>query len=170
MNDHALTDDPFAKPLFTATLRPYRSLKLEGFRLMMVLVALASFVASIPFVVLGFWPVAGFYGLDVLLLYFAFRANFAAAKAYEEVSVSPLEVSLKKVGPKGDATEWRFHPIWTRVHRDEHAEFGIERLWLASRGQSVTVGRFLPRDEMARFGDRLSDALKTARQGHIFNP
>lgn len=170
MTDHALTDDPFDKPLFTATLRPYRSLKVEGARLIMVLVALASFVASIPFVVLGFWPVAGFYGLDVLLLYFAFRSNFAAAKAYEEVRVSPLEVSLKKVSAKGDAAEWRFNPIWTRVHRDEHAEFGIERLWLASRGQSVTIGRFLPRDEMARFGDRLSDALATARQGHIFNP
>lgn len=170
MNDHALTDDPFSKPLFTATLRPYRSLKLEGFRLMMVLVALASVVASIPFIVLGFWPVAGFYGLDVLLLYFAFRTNFEAAKAYEEVRVSPLDVSLKKVSAKGDATEWHFNPIWTRVHRDEHAEFGIERLWLASRGQSVTVGRFLPREEMARFGDRLSDAVATARKGHTFNP
>lgn len=170
MTDHALHNDPFAKPLFAATLRPYRSLKVEGFRLMMVLVALASLVASIPFIVLGFWPVAGFYGLDILLLYFAFRANFAAAKAYEEVRVSPLEVSLKKVNPQGEAVEWRFNPIWTRVHRDEHAEFGLERLWLASRGQSVTVGRFLPRDEMARFGDRLSAALATARQGHIFNP
>ena len=135
MTDQALNNDPFAKPLFAATLRPYRSLKVEGFRLMMVLVALASLVASIPFIVLGFWPVAGFYGLDILLLYFAFRANFAAAKAYEEVRVSPLEVSLKKVNPKG-----------------------------------VTVGRFLPRDEMARFGDRLAAALATARQGHIFNP
>jgi uncharacterized membrane protein len=170
MTDQALNNDPFAKPLFAATLRPYRSLKVEGFRLMMVLVALASLVASIPFIVLGFWPVAGFYGLDILLLYFAFRANFAAAKAYEEVRVSPLEVSLKKVNPKGEAVEWRFNPIWTRVHRDEHAEFGLERLWLASRGQSVTVGRFLPRDEMARFGDRLAAALATARQGHIFNP
>jgi uncharacterized membrane protein len=166
MTDQALNNDPFAKPLFAATLRPYRSLKVEGFRLMMVLVALASLVASIPFIVLGFWPVAGFYGLDILLLYFAFRANFTAAKAYEEVRVSPLEVSLKK----GEAVEWRFNPIWTRVHRDEHAEFGLERLWLASRGQSVTVGRFLPRDEMARFGDRLAAALATARQGHIFNP
>ena len=170
MTDQTLNNDPFAKPLFAATLRPYRSLKVEGFRLMMVLVVVASLVASIPFIVLGFWPVAGFYGLDILLLYFAFRANFAAAKAYEEVRVSPLEVSLKKVSPKGEAVEWRFNPIWTRVHRDEHAEFGLERLWLASRGQSVTVGRFLPRDEMARFGDRLAAALATARQGHIFNP
>ena len=170
MTDATPIDDPLAKPLFSATLRPYRSLKLEGFRLMMALVAGASIFASIPFIVLGFWPVAGFYGLDVLLLYFAFRANFAAAKAYEEVRVSPLELVLKKVSPKGETAEWRFNPIWTRVHREDHAEFGIERLWIASRGQSVTVGRFLPRDEMARFGDRLSDALATARQGHIFNP
>lgn len=170
MTDRPVSDDPFDRPLFAATLRPYRSLKLEGFRLMMALVAAASIVASIPFIVLGFWPVAGFYGLDVVLLYFAFRANFAAAKAYEEVRVSPLELFLKKVSPKGEAVEWRFSPMWTRVHRQEHQEFGIEKLWIASRGQSVTVGRFLPRDEMARFGDRLSAALATARQGHTFNP
>lgn len=170
MTDATHPDDPFAKPLFSATLRPYRSLKLEGFRLIMALVAGASLIASIPFIVLGFWPVAGFYGLDVVLLYFAFRANFAAAKAYEEVRVSPLELFLKKVSPKGDAVEWRFNPIWTRVHREDHHEFGIERLWIASRGQTVTIGRFLPREEMARFGDRLSEALATARQGHTFNP
>ena len=165
-----LSTDPLSKPLFSATLRPHRSLKLEGYRLVMALVALASLIASIPFVVLGFWPVAGFYGLDLLLLYWAFRANFDAAKAYEEVRVSPLELFLKKVSAKGEAVEWRFNPIWTRVHRDEHAEFGVERVWVASRGQSVTIGRFLPRDEMARLSDRLTDALREARAGHVFNP
>ena len=46
-------------------------------RLVVLLVAAASLVASIPFVVLGFWPVAGFYGLDVLLLWLALRASLA---------------------------------------------------------------------------------------------
>jgi uncharacterized membrane protein len=170
LSDHPHPDDPLSKPLFAATLRPHRSLKLEGYRLVMALVVIASLIASIPFIVLGFWPVAGFYGLDVLLLYWAFKANFAAAKAYEEVRVSPLELFLKKVSAEGDTTEWRFNPIWTRVHRDEHAEFGVERVWVASRGQSVTIGRFLPREDMAHLSDRLTDALRQARSGHVFNP
>ena len=73
----------------------------------MALVAGASFIASLPFVILGFWPVAGFYGLDVLLLYFAFKANFRAAQYFEEVSVSPFELLLRKVSPEGHSREWR---------------------------------------------------------------
>jgi len=62
-------------PVFSAVLHPHRSLSLRGARLVVVLVALASAVASIPFVVLGFWPVAGFYGIDVLILWLALRAS-----------------------------------------------------------------------------------------------
>ena len=75
---------------------------------MMVLVAIASFIASIPFIVLGFWPVAGFYGLDVILLYFALRTSFKAAKSVEHLNISPFDILLRKVDPSGEVREWHF--------------------------------------------------------------
>jgi uncharacterized membrane protein len=159
-----------APPVFSAVLQPHRSLTVSGVRLVVLLVAAAGTVASIPFLVMGFWPVAGFYGLDVALLWFAMSASLRDARAYEEVVVSPLELFLRKVPVKGLAREWRFNPLWTRLHKVEHEEFGVERLIIVSRGEAVPVGHFLGPEEKARFGERLSAALAEARRGTVHNP
>lgn len=159
-----------APPVFSAVLHPHRSLTIQGVRLVVLLVAAAGTVASIPFLVMGFWPVAGFYGLDIALLWFAMSASIRDARAYEEVTVSPLELFLRKVSVKGLAREWRFNPVWTRLHTVEHEEFGVERLTLVSRGELVSVAHFLGPDEKARFGRRLSAALAEARRGVVHNP
>ena len=156
-------------PLFQTVLRPHRSLKLGGFRLVMALVAGASAFASVPFILLGFWPVAGFYGLDVLLLYFAFRASFRAARDYEEVIIGSFEVLLRKISHTGEAREWRFNPVWTRLVMDEHEEFGITRLALVSRGHQVAVGHFLGPDDKAELVRSLSRALGEAKRGPIYS-
>ena len=59
--------------LFDAILRPHRSLGPRGFLALMIFVALVSFAAGIAFVSIGAWPVFGFFGLDALALYVAFR-------------------------------------------------------------------------------------------------
>ena len=160
--------DSLEIPLFETVLRPHRSLKIGGFRLVMALVAGASAFASLPFILLGFWPVAGFYGLDVVLLYFAFRANFRAAWGHEEVIVGPFEILLRKISHTGEAREWRFNPIWTRLVLEEHEEFGCTRLILASRGQQVSVGHFLGPDDKAHLGRHLSRAIGEAKRGPIY--
>ena len=52
---------------------------------MMSLIAAVSFLSGIFFWSLGAWPVFGFFGLDVLLIYIAFRMNFRAARRYETI-------------------------------------------------------------------------------------
>jgi uncharacterized membrane protein len=163
-------DAPDPHVLFSTRLHPHRSLGLNGIRLVMVLVALASAAASIPFVVLGFWPVAGFYGLDVALLWFALRASLQEADGYELVTVSTLELMLRKVPVRGRPAEWRFNPVWTRLERHEHEEFGVQRLAFVSRGLRVPVGQFLSPDEKARLWRDLSAALAEARRGPVYNP
>ena len=61
--------------LFSAVLTPHRSLSATGFLILMMLVGGVSFAAGIVFLMMGAWPVFGFFGLDVLLLYLAFRAQ-----------------------------------------------------------------------------------------------
>ncbi len=161
--------DVAERPLFTTVLRPHRSLMPSGFRLVMAIVAFAAIFASIPFIVLGFWPVAGFYGLDVLLLYFAFRRNFAEARSYEEITVSPVQLLLRKFHWKGGTQEWRMNPLWTRLRKDSHPEFGVQKLALVSRGNAVTVGGFLSADEKESFGSALSAALAEARRGPTYD-
>jgi uncharacterized membrane protein len=84
------------KPLFSARLTPHRSLSHANFRLLLLIFSGAALVTSLPFIFLGAWPVMGFMGLDVVLFYVAFRANYRDARAYEDVSVTPLELHLAK--------------------------------------------------------------------------
>ena len=154
--------------LLDVRLVPHRSLGPSQFRLLMGVFALVATASSLPFVIAGAWPVGGFMGLDILLVYLAFRANFRAARAYEDISVSPLELMLAKVNAKGRRAEWRFHPAWVFIDKVEHQEFGLQRLALRSRGTSVEVAGFLGADAKADFASALTRALADARRGPRF--
>jgi uncharacterized membrane protein len=124
-----------------------------------------SFIAGMVFLIAGAWPVFGFFGLDVLLVYWAFRANNRAARAYEEVTVTPSELTVRKVSAHGRIREWTLNPLWVQLQRDEHEEFGIERLFLVSRGKRLAVAAFLGAQEKESFALALSAALGEARRG-----
>lgn len=156
------------QPVFDATITPHRSLGRDGFRLVMTLVCLTSIAASIPFMVLGAWPVAGFFGLDVLALFIAFKVNFNAARAFERIIVTPLEVLLRKVSHHGREKIWRSNPIWTRLEREDDEDYGLLALSLVSRGRRTVVASALSPQEREGFAEALGSALARARRGPDF--
>src|SRR5665213_4620615 len=89
--------DPAEQMLFSARLTPHRSLSRGGFIALMAFVCIVSFAAGVAFWMMGAWPVFGFFGLDVLLIYWAFRINFRRAKATEEISVTSSELRIRRV-------------------------------------------------------------------------
>jgi len=114
---------------------------------------------------LGAWPVFGFFGLDVLLIYWAFRANYRAATAFEEVTVTASELRVRKVSHRGKASEWSFNPLWVRLDRESHDEFGIERLFLVSRGRRLPIASLLGPQEKESFAAALGAAIGEAKRG-----
>lgn len=155
--------------LLDLRLTPHRSLGRGQFQVLMSVFALAAIASSTPFVIAGAWPVGGFMGLDILVVYLAFRANFRAARAYEDISVTPLELQLAKVSAQGRRAEWRFHPAWVALDKVEHEDFGLLRLALRSRGESVEVAGFLGADAKADVASQLTRALAEARRGPRFS-
>lgn len=151
--------------IFSATLTPHRSLGRVGFLVLMMLFGGISFVTGMLFLVIGAWPVLGFFGLDVLLLYWAFRLNYRHADAYEQVTVTPSTLKVRKVSHLGRAREWVLNPLWVRLDKIELEEFGIDRLFLISRGRKLTIASFLGPDEKASFAKELGNALSEARRG-----
>jgi uncharacterized membrane protein len=156
---------PAEVPIFAAVITPHRSLNSTGFLIVMLAIGGLSFASGVGFLMLGAWPVFGFLGLDVLLVYWAFRANFRAARAYEEVTVTPTELTVRKVSHRGAVREWTLNPVWVRLDRAVHEEFGIERLFLVSHGRRLSVANFLSPDEKASFATALAAALGEARRG-----
>ena len=155
--------------IFSAVITPNRSLDRVGFVVLMGLVCFVSFVAGIVFLIAGAWPVVGFFGLDVALLYWAFKLNYAHAAAYEEVIVTAAELKLRKVSHRGKAREWTLNPLWTKLEREAHADFGLLRLFLVSRGRRFLVANFLAPEERESFAAALSAALNEANRGPTRN-
>ena len=153
-------------PVFAAVIRPHRSLGRDGFRVVMTLCCIALVVASIPFVALGFWPVAGLLGLDVLALYVAFRVNFRSGRSFEELELTRLHLLFRTVSYRGEAREWRFNPLWTRLDREEDDEFGLMRLALISRGERVIIARDLSPPERESLAEALGRALSDVKRGY----
>src|SRR5437899_10206615 len=164
--------DPEREPpeWFSALLTPHRSLSRTGFLVLMAFVSAVSFAAGLAFLLMGAWPVLGFFGLDVLAIYWAFRVNFRHAEATEEIRVTPSELWVRRVSHRGHVVEWVLNPLWVRLDQKIHAEFGIERLYLVSRGRHVSVGSFLGPDEKASLAKALIAALQSAKRGITYNP
>ena len=156
---------PADEPFFRALLTPHRSLGRTGFTILMGTLVVCWLATGALFVAQGAWPVFGFFGLDVLLVYTAFRANYRAARAREEVSVSRTALDITKTAPSGRMMQHRFNPFWARFSVVRHAEIGITRMLVEAQGSSVSVGGFLNPGDRESFAAAFSRALATAKSG-----
>lgn len=160
-----LDPDTVGRPLYRAVIRPHQSLSRNGFRIVMAACCLVSFVTALACWRLGFWPIAGFFGLDMLALFVALKLSFRRGRSFEEVMVSPIEVSLARVSHRGERREWRFNPHWTRLSRIEDDEFGLRSLSLVSRREEVLVARDASPPEREAVAEGIGQALARAKKG-----
>jgi uncharacterized membrane protein len=153
------------EPIFSALLTPHRSLGRTGFTILMGLLGVISFVVGLLFWSLGAWPVIGFFGLDILLLYLAFRVNYRAGRAREEVTVSRTSLDIRKIAPSGRAERHLFNPFWARFAVSRHEEIGITAMAVEGQGRRVQIGAFLNPDDRESFATAFGRALATAKSG-----
>ena len=158
--DEPLPDD--APSLFDAVLYPNRSLPNAGFVAVMSVVIGANILFGAYFFALGAWPVIGFCGLDVLLVWLAFKLSYRQGRLRERVRVTQDEMWVARVLPSGHETRWRLQPFWTRVHIER--PIGHEsQVRVTSKGGALILGSFLSPDERGRFAEALAGALGKAR-------
>src|SRR4051794_41973741 len=103
-----------APPFFERVLLPYRSLPSRNFHLLIGLLGLISIIAGVGFVAVGAWPVIGFFGLDVALVYLAFRLNYRTARQSETIRLADDTFTVERVSVRGERRNWRFQPFWGR--------------------------------------------------------
>lgn len=154
-------------PFFSAILTPYRSLGPNGFLVLMLCTGAVSFAAGMVFLMIGAWPVFGFFGLDMALIWLAFRWNYASAKTFEEVSVSRSEVVVRKVDPGKRLREYRFNPFWVRLTVTRLEDEGVTKISLTARGESIDVGNFLNPEDRTSFAGAMAMALASVKAGRI---
>jgi uncharacterized membrane protein len=155
-------------PLFLErVLMPHRSLSPRGFRLLMGVLGLISLAVGIGFVSIGAWPVIGFFGLDVALVYLAFRLSYRSARQSETIRLAGDALTVERVGIRGEHRSWQFQAFWVRVILEERRDES-NRLLVASHGRSLTIGDFVSPAIRRELATTIRDAL--VRWRNSFNP
>lgn len=152
---------------FERVLLPHRSLPPRGFHLMMGLLGLVSLAVGIGFVAIGAWPIFGFFGLDIALLYLAFRLSYRSARQREILRLAGDDFTVERISIYGERRLWRFQPFWLRVVLEERDDES-NRLLLASHGRSLVIGDFLGAPLRRELAQSLRAAL--ARWRAALNP
>jgi uncharacterized membrane protein len=143
-----------------ATLTPHRSLSPKGFVILMSVIVGLNLTVGMFFFVIGAWPVVGFMGLDVALIWWAFRANFADARRAEHIEITSDELVLRRLAEDRPAQEQRFARRWLRVELDEDRERElIGPLYLRFGGKRTEIASFLGGQERLSFANALRAAL-----------
>ncbi|MFP4003296.1 MAG: DUF2244 domain-containing protein [Alphaproteobacteria bacterium] len=165
MSEHITSArEPAGRVYFDAVLYPHRSLSPAGFLTLMALLAAVSFTAGVFFLTRGAWPVFGFFGLDVFLVWLAFRQNFRAGRVRELITLTDSALVIRRVEPNGAAREFRFEPYWARVEVDD-VRGQANRLVISSHGRRIMVGAFLTPEERLELAEALRGALREQAKG-----
>ncbi len=149
--------------LFDAELTPHRSLPPRGFLLLMAAVSVISFGAGLAFFLVGAWPVIGFLGADVLLIYLAFKVSYRRGRLMERLHLTRDKLTVRRIWPGGQVRAWEFQPAWLRVELDDPPRHDSP-LTLRSHGKSLAIGSFLTKEERAEVAGALRRALLRAQE------
>ena len=155
--------NPEAEPVFCATLEPHRSLSPKGFVVLMGAIAAVAFGAGLAFALVGAWPVFGFFGLDVALIYVAFKASYRSGRMRETLRLTDNALTVERVGPGLRSQSWRFQPYWLRVEMDDPPRHESQ-LVLTSHGRRLAIGGFLAPEERVELAHALRDALERLKR------
>lgn len=155
---------------FDATLTPHRSLGPRGFLILMSAIAVVGFGVGTAFALIGAWPVLGFAGLEVLLVYLAFKLNYRAAGAHERVILTDKGLELIRVDWRGRARAVRLEPSWASVDLTQPVAQDTPLL-VRARGRTLEIGRFLTPPERVEVARALRAALDSYRAAwHLKQP
>ncbi len=147
-----------------AILTPHRSLSREGFLILMTVIVGLNLTVGLFFYVIGAWPVVGFMGLDVVLIWWAFRANFADARRAEHIEITSDELVFRRLAEDRPAQEQRFARRWVRVELEEDRERElVGPLYLRFGGKRTEIASFLGGQERLSFANALKAALINPR-------
>ena len=128
----------------------------------MVVICALAFAAGLGFFLVGAWPIVGFLGLDVLLIYVAFRINYRHGRMSETLILRTSELLVERTNHWGETQTWRFQPYWLQVMMDDPPRT-TSQLTLRSHGKQLVIGSFLTPQERLEVADALRTALLRSR-------
>jgi len=156
----------------TLTIWPYRSLSPRGFALVMIALGALAFCIGLGFFLMGAWPVIGFLGLELLVVWLAFKMNYRAAKRRQHLTATSRQLTIENVSPAGDSQTTAVPTAWAQVEltpRDEpemHAR-QRQRIVVRSHGLATEIGGFLHPAEAPTLAREVKRMIARARMAAL---
>ena len=154
------------------TIWPYRSLSPRGFALVMAALATLAFTIGLGFFLMGAWPVIGFLGLELLVVWIAFKMNYRAAQRRQHLTATSRQLTIENVSPAGEREETSLPTAWVQVEltpksEPEIRERGRQKVIVRSHGRTAEIGGFLHPDETPRLAKEVSRMVDRARRAAL---
>jgi uncharacterized membrane protein len=150
---------------FCIELSPNRSGTLRSVYIIVGLLLCVFIPIGLVFSLLGAWPIFGFMGVELGLLYLAFRCNQKDSRAYERLSLNNNSLVVERHDPWRGYESWSFQPQWSQVKLDQSNEYETN-LTLNSKGKHLAFGIYLTSNEKSDVADLLLTALNRVYSLH----
>lgn len=154
------------RPRNRINLWPYRSLSIQSYRLLMLCLAGVMLVAGALFFAIGAWPVIGFMGLEILVIWMAFHMNYRAARRRETLEANRSTFRIKRVSPGGVTDVDELPTAWlkARIVASGPGRGRRERLVVSSHGREAEIGAFLHDSERKALLPEINAMLDRVRR------
>jgi uncharacterized membrane protein len=140
-------------------LCPNRSLSPRGARVFFLGMCCLSLGIAAGFALLGAWPVLPFAGLELAFLGGVLYRVGRQAEETDVVTVTPEHVRVV-ANRNRTVRSWTLQRYWARVRlRGERAGWYPKRLFIASHGRELEIGRMLCEQERERVAKDLATML-----------
>ena len=151
---------PMDKPVFSVTIAPHRSLSPLGIAILLGVFSALNLAVGFFFWYLGAWPVIGFMGVDVGLIYLAFRWSNRRARRHEYLVVTATDLQLSRFAENRLIERISFPRGFVHVDIEhDHDRELVGRLYLRSRGHAYEIASFLGGRERLALAEDLNRAL-----------
>ena len=160
--------DPKPRWLEQMTIWPHRSLSPKGFAIVMGVLAGFLFLIGLGFFLAGAWPVIGFLGLELLVVWGAFKLNYRAARHRETIHTTTEELMFESQNPAGKQSKKSFPIGWLRVSLSPSKSPAMssrdqQKIILSSHGEQAEIGKYLHPAEKAGLSREIGSMIDRAR-------
>ena len=154
------------------TIWPYRSLSPRGFALVMAALGILAFTIGLGFFLMGAWPVIGFLGLEILVVWIAFKMNYRAAQRRQHLTATSRDLTIENVSPAGRREKTSLPTAWVQVeltpkNEPEVRDRSRQKVIVRSHGRTAEIGGFLHPAETPRLAREVNRMVDRARRAAL---
>lgn len=136
-----------------------QSLTTRGLYILMFFITIPASYIGISFYVLGAWPVLGFMGFEILLIYIAFKILFYKNKFYEHIILDSEKLNILFKKKNKIIKKIELEPTWVQVKIEKIYE-NEDTLIVSSHGKKIILANYLIPEERLKLAGKIKSGLR----------